>query len=106
MAKYTYSFGGRAYPSKKAVKDRCRDLLGLTAPFSEEDSSFLADLLALHPEADEKVGCGVVRFYADGDGWGKVCFWLERLDGGKTDWSFLACLDPPTHVDEVRAAMR
>jgi hypothetical protein len=98
--------GGQAYATKKAIEDRCRELLRRPTAFSEEEHSFLADLLALHHEADDKIGCGVTRFYSDGDNWGKRCFWLERVDGTKTDWSFKTCLKPPTHEKDVLAALR
>jgi len=101
--KRTYTLGGESYATKAAVTTRCQSILYGRLPM---DWQFLADVLAMHPEAEHKIGVGVARFYVDADGFGGVCFWLERVDGSKTDWSFRACLKAPTHEQEVRSALR
>jgi hypothetical protein len=100
--KKSYCLAGRDYPTKAAVTAQCRSMLD----GGPVDEVFLLDLLAMHPEYEQKVGVGVARFFVNPDGFGGRCFWLERLDGSKTDWSFRSCLTPPTHEQEVRSALR
>ena len=86
----------RVFGSKKAAKDFCRDVLARyrnNETASEEHSQFLRDLLERHPEAHQKIGCGVKRFFRAGTGQGTDCFWLERVDGTRTDFSFISCVD-------------
>lgn len=62
------------------------------------DHADLLGLLALHPEAASKIGCGVDRFFVDAaapnefNGGGTCCFWLVRTDGTTTDWSYRVAL--------------
>lgn len=101
--KREYLLAGVHYVTKAAVVDVCRKMLG---GVSALDHDFLLDLLRLHPESESKIGCGVRRFFIHSDGFGGACFWLERTDSSRTDWSFLSCLKPPTHEQQVRSAMR
>lgn len=52
------------------------------------DHDMLLALLQRHPDADQKIGCGVRRFYRDKTDKPYSCFWLERTDGSKTDFSY------------------
>jgi hypothetical protein len=99
----TYVLGGQTFKTKAQVTAACRDMLYARVPI---DHAFLLDLLSLHQESDQKIGCGVQRFFTAPDGYGGIGFWLERVDGSKTDWSFLKCLTPPTHRQEVLAGLR
>lgn len=53
-----------------------------------DDHDMLLALLKRHPEADQKIGCGVKRFYKDRTDMPTSCFWIERNDGSKTDFSY------------------
>jgi hypothetical protein len=100
--------GDRRFPSKKAAADAIRGILRSYAPrerVAEHHAAVLADLLDLHPEAEQKIGCGVAFFTVERN-LGSCGFWLTRTDGTKTDWSFLACLTPPSKESEARAAFR
>ena len=59
----------------KAMLARYRD--GET--INEEDSQFLLSLLQRHPEARQKIGPGVKRFFRDRTTKGTSCFWVERV---------------------------
>lgn len=59
---------------------------------NEQDSQFLRNLLPRHPEAGQKIGCGVKRFFRDRTKEGTNCFWLERQDGSTTDFSYPSCV--------------
>ncbi|MEJ1937667.1 DCL family protein, partial [Nostoc sp. NIES-2111] len=53
-----------------------------------DDYNMLLALLERHPEADKKMGCGVKRIYKDKTDMPTSCFWIERTDGSKTDFSY------------------
>ena len=100
--------GERRFSSKREAGDYVRGTLYRYATgerVSDEDARFLSDLLSLHPEAEQKIGCGVAFFSVEQNE-GSRGFWLTRIDGTRTDWSFLACLTPPTPEAEARAAFR
>lgn len=64
---------------------------------NERDSQFLRNLLERHPEAHQKIGCGVRRFFRDRTDQGTDCFWLEREDGTPpTDFSYKSCVNAKT----------
>lgn len=54
----------------------------------DDDHNMLLALLERHPEADKKIGCGVKRLYKDKTDMPTSCFWIERTDGSKTDFSY------------------
>jgi hypothetical protein len=97
---------GEVFNTKLAVKERCSAILRAGIPLCPEDEAFLLALLERHRDADRKRGVGVRRVYVGSDGYGKSCFWLERLDGSSTDFSFLACITPPSHESQAREAFR
>jgi hypothetical protein len=73
----------------KAMLARYRD--GET--INEEDSRFLLSLLQRHPEARQKIGPGVKRFFRDRTTKGTSCFWVERGNGIPTDFSYKSCVN-------------
>jgi hypothetical protein len=60
---------------------------------NDEDARFLRNLLERHPEAHQKIGCGTKRFFRDRTDQGTDCFWLERNDGIKTEFSYVSCVN-------------
>lgn len=105
-----YTLGGKEFPTKKSVKDYCREILRKSAPHFPlpADHQFLLDLLALHPRAKDKIGCGVRSFMVQVDPVWKTTrhFQLLRTDGSTTDWSFSTCLDGENHRANAIAALR
>lgn len=86
----------KEFTSKKDAKSYCKNLLGKyrnNQTIQEDDAQFLQSLLERHPDAAQKIGCGVKRFFRAGTGMGTDCFWLERTDGSRTDFSYIACAD-------------
>ena len=53
-----------------------------------DDRDMLLALLERHPQADKKIGCGVKRLYKDRTDMPTSCFWIERTDGSRTDFSY------------------
>jgi hypothetical protein len=59
---------------------------------SAADEAVLRAALALHPDADEKIGCGVVHFSVRSADFGSKCFWINRIDGTTEKFSYKACV--------------
>jgi hypothetical protein len=97
--------GDRRFSSKKAAQEFVQGILRSYQPgqrISGAHAAFLRDLIELHPERDAKVGGGIAGFTVERNE-GSNGFWLTRVDGTRTDWSFLSCLTPPTPEMEARA---
>jgi hypothetical protein len=100
--------GHRRFSSKTAAVQAIRDVLyrySIGTTITGPDAELLTDLLAQHHERDLKIGCGVRSFEVE-QNLGTRGFWLTRHDGTRTDWSYLTCLKPPTHLENVYAALR
>jgi len=100
--------GGRAFRTKKealATIYEVRERTKVAGRALGGDDEFLRDLLALHPQAETKVGNGVdhfdVRRNINNDG-----FWIVRSDGSETDFSFMQCLYGTSQSAKVQSAMR
>lgn len=73
----------------KDMLNRYRDGETLTP----EDDAILYELLQRHPEADQKIDCGVRSFYRErSPNHPTSCFHLERHDGSTTDFSYISCI--------------
>jgi Protein of unknown function (DUF3223) len=59
---------------------------------SEDDDRLLYELLLRHPDAIEKIGSGIARFYRARAEQGTSCFHIERTDGTRTDFSLNRCI--------------
>lgn len=111
MARQSFLIAGETFASKKALIERTRHILHgypENVALHAGDQAFLLDLLQHHPDAEQKIGAGVVRF------WVQVNpvysntrnFWLLRTDGTSTDFSFLECLSPSTPMQRFHRACR
>jgi hypothetical protein len=58
-----------------------------------EDLDDLLNLIKNHPRYNEKVGSGIRQIYADWVQHGARCFWIERTDGTKEDFSIRKCIN-------------
>jgi hypothetical protein len=59
---------------------------------SADDMDVLHAALALHPKADEKIGCGVTNFSVRSADFGTKCFWINRPDGSTEKFSCTTCV--------------
>jgi hypothetical protein len=68
----------------------------------------LAALLERHPEAPVKVGTGIDHFEVMMTVHGSQCFLVARIDGSKTDFSYMQSVAgrAPTRKQEVSQALR
>ncbi len=90
------TIGPTVFPTKSAAEAHCRAILWSYKPgeniVRRDHELFLRDLIELHPEADEKIGCGISCFHVQADGFGGQCFWITRLDGTPIHFSFKNCI--------------
>jgi hypothetical protein len=56
------------------------------------DAEVLRAALALHPDANAKVGCGVTHFSVRSADFGSKCFWVNRTDGSTEKFSYRSCI--------------
>lgn len=59
---------------------------------SAADEDMLRAALAMHPNADEKIGCGVKHFSVRSADFGSKCFWVNRTDGTTEKFSYSTCI--------------
>jgi Protein of unknown function (DUF3223) len=59
---------------------------------SVDDARVLTAALALHPEAEAKVGCGITHFSVRSADFGTKCFWVNRTDGSTEKFSYRSCI--------------
>ncbi|MFF0479414.1 DUF3223 domain-containing protein [Streptomyces sp. NPDC004284] len=103
--------GHRRYRTKKDAGEAVQEVLYRYTVGSivdgEEDHLLLLDLLDLHHEAAEKIGPGVEAFAIAPPQRGPYPgFEVIRTDGSRIDFSYLTCLKPPTHRQQVLNVMR
>jgi Protein of unknown function (DUF3223) len=96
---------------KTRARYLCQKIVAATpdgTPVSDPScDAFLRGLLARHPCAGEKLGCGAAYFTtATEKTYGTRHFLVVRLDGTRTDFSWHVCVSPPSRKDECRKAMR
>ncbi len=72
----------------------------------EENKNILIDLLRNHKNYSSKIGCGIKGFKIQYNSWNQKSFYLYRIDGSSTDFSYLACLNPPTLNSLIKSACR
>lgn len=104
--------GNRSFALKKDAEQACREILYRYDPGHRvsgiADELFLLDLLELHPQRNEKLGCGIAHFEVrvNPKFVRQRSFYLVRIDRSETDFSFMKCLRPPSHRQLVMGAMR
>jgi hypothetical protein len=87
--------GEKQFETQKAANFFVRELLNkqrLTEPIPEPHHSFLCVLISRHPHATEKVGVGIRHFTVEPAAYETRCFYLTRVDGSRTDFSYLKCV--------------
>ena len=94
---------------KRESKDRCREILNdatIGSRLNDCDCIWLEQVLELHPEADDKFGCGVDYFEVRKNGYGGRTFWIIRTDGTATDFSFMRCISAGHAMADFNKACR
>jgi hypothetical protein len=108
----SYTIGTTHFPTKTALTAHIQALVaryqdGQTIAGADED--FVRALLHTHPNHAAKVGSGISRLTVrtvTNHGHRTRCFWIDRTDGTRTDFSWHACLTPPSPAQDARRAFR
>jgi len=90
------TIGPREFRTKTEANEHYRSMLSRYSKGEDVTGEDLKDLLGLldeHPNHKGKIGSGVSRIYVDTTKHGQSCFWVERSDGTKDDFSFKKCID-------------
>lgn len=111
MGKAKFIIDGQPFGTKLELQNKVRSILwGYLDGQSLElaDFDFILDLLRNHPTAHTKIGNGVSRIYTRQNPIYKNTrsFYLERIDGSETDFSYLECISPTTKRKKVFMAFR
>ncbi len=99
--------GDEIFESKAAVKRRVQPMLKRVGLLSPEDEKFMRDLLLRHRRAESKIGVGIkaIRTWKVPP-YNTIGFYIDRVDGSGTDFSYLQCIEPDTTADWFAAACR
>lgn len=93
------TIGDDTFPTKKAALEAIRELRDRYpdgVPLGLDDDRFMRSVLALHPEAAQKIGLGISHFTVATEsefGGRNRHFVVHRVLGPATDFSFMHCLD-------------
>lgn len=111
MTRQTYTVNKQRFHRKS---DLCNYIRSIVAkyqndrPIDKTDFDFVFDLLRNHPNAEAKIGAGVASIvvrrnpiYPATRG-----FYLYRIDGSSTDFSWVECVSPSPKRKKVLAALR
>ena len=88
------SIGGNRFETQKAANLFIKELLNsqvLKVALPEPHHSFLLALISRHPHAKEKIGPGIRHFTVEHALHGTRCFYLTRVDGTRSDFSYFKC---------------
>lgn len=99
--------GTMKFATQKAAKKEIQRRLHeaeLDKPLADFD--FYMDLLKMNPEADEKIGHGVVSFKVRRTRYGNRCFYATHWDGTPVDFSGEKSLRPSTPKELFTKALR
>ena len=89
------TIGEKSFETQKAANLLIKELRNtqpLKVAIPEPHHSFLRALISQHPRAEEKIGKGIGHFTVEHAAHGTRCFYLTRVDGTRTDFSYLKCI--------------
>lgn len=95
MARKPIVVGSKEFKFQKDALAFFKDMLNSSRTnktIEGEGHDLLLAVLERHPEAPQKIGVGVERFYKAPTEMGTSCFWIERIDGSKTDFSYITAV--------------
>ena len=102
---------GKYFPTKAVLQNKIRTIRDSYADgesLSNDDFEFMSEVLEGHPEYKTKVGGGLKSMFVSTNPLYRNtrCFWLVRIDGSSTDFSFVECLTPTLHKKKFFRALR
>ena len=103
-----YVVAGEVFATKRAVLARARGILSFgPRSLQGQDERFMRGLVQHHAEAGQKIGAGIAGVEVRRNLIFKHHeFWLTRVDGTETDFSFLKCIRPASPGQNFRLAAR
>jgi len=111
VSKFKFEIAGKVYATKTAVLAQAKEILNRypeNQSLSEADFEWMLSLLEHHPDADDKIGCGVTRMWVQQNPEYPTTrtFYLERPDGTSINFSYPACVTPRTPLQDFKRAAR
>lgn len=107
MPKFTV--GPFTFGTKTEATQAVRDVLHNTKPGTHLDGpdlELLVGLVNLHEKGDVKIGPGIASISVQIIEYGQPGFWIHRVDGTSTDFSYRKAFSRPSRHGELRAVMR
>ena len=106
-----FRINNKIYKTKKEITDLIKNILHnykVGESINDNDKQVVSDLLKYHPNADEKIGCGILGFkirqhsvYKKQRG-----FELIRTDNSPTDFSYIKCITHPSLLNIIKECCR
>lgn len=93
--KLSFSIGEQQFNRKLDALNFLKAILRRYYPgdrVSDADTEFLKLALARHPDAKDKLGCGIAAIEVRSAEYGQQCFWILRTDGTEVRFSYKACV--------------
>lgn len=91
-----YNINGIGFSSKEGIRLYVSEIAKKYRPgksITGDDFFFMRELLNSHEGAEEKIGCGVISIEVEIEPeWKTRAFYLTRLDGSRTDFSYRKCI--------------
>lgn len=102
------TLGGREFRTKGDAAKEISKIIheAVTGVPLDEHFALLMDLLRGHPNAEKKIGVGIVSFRVAVNKYKSRSLEAVRTDGTTTDFSYRKCLREPTKWEEFVAALR
>jgi hypothetical protein len=102
-------FGSFQYRTKKAATEEARRRMKQYEAgnkLSVDDELFFTSLFTLHSKYEEKKGTGIDHLRVERDFHNNRCLYIYRIDGTKTDCSWVHCIQPASQKTVVSMAFR
>lgn len=106
-----FIIGSETFLTQDALRKRIQEVLGQyknEQELSNNDFLFMTEVLKNHPDYELKSGVGIKKIFVRQNPVYKNArgFWLSRLDGSETDFSYLECLNETKHEKKFLNACR
>lgn len=105
-----YEIAGQLFNKKDELREYIRNILHTYSKGDELSKlhvEFMTEVLERHPQAADKIGVGIETMAIRlNPVYGQKEFYLIRLDGTSTDFSFERCLTPRTALADFKSACR
>src|ERR1041385_6981020 len=104
-----YTFNGEFFKTKDAILKRVRGILygyPIGTQVTSGDCALLLELLQNHPNATEKIGCGIDAFEIRQENSISRCFYLIRTDGSAENFSYKKLTSPSTKLAVFKSVCR